>query len=123
MTTPITLATLAQATKQQVFDQVVAHLRKQGAKATQGPTTSCAYRNAAGLKCAAGCLIGDDEYDKRMENRGWPGLVVDGLVPEAHEKLIRDLQWVHDRHYVDRWETKLASVATTHRLQYTPPVE
>ena len=124
MTTPITLATLEQATEQQVFDQVVAHLRKQGAKAkgsTGGFSTSCVYRNDAGLKCAAGCLIGDDEYNKCMENKTWVGLVGKGFAPEKHCTLVTDLQRVHDRDPVEKWEDSLEAVASYHRLDYTPP--
>ena len=60
----ITLKTLPQATAQEVFDQVTQHLLKQG-KAARSGTGACRYRvetRGEILKCAAGCLIADDEY-------------------------------------------------------------
>ena len=59
----ITLKTLPQATAQEVFDQITQHLLQQG-KAAKSVTGACRYRieTAEGiLKCAAGCLIADDE--------------------------------------------------------------
>lgn len=64
----ITLKTLPNASAQQVFDQVAAHLLTQKEKAKQFNT--CKYRvehRDKVLKCAAGCLIGDDEYEGCFE--------------------------------------------------------
>ena len=65
----ITLKTLPQATAQDVFDHVTQHLLKQG-KRSVSSTGACQYRTeqAEGvLKCAAGCLITDDEYNSKFE--------------------------------------------------------
>ncbi|AND75149.1 hypothetical protein pf16_226 [Pseudomonas phage pf16] len=105
----ITLANLAAATAQQVFDQVAAHLLHQNAKAQkvrEGTTINdCMYRGENGTKCAAGCLIADDEYKPEMDKedavRGtsWPSLITRKLVPSTpHDRLIRALQHVHDDH-------------------------
>lgn len=60
----IALKTLAQVTDQEVFDQVKTHLLSQKVKSmSRTLEDTCAYRSANSLKCAAGCLIGDDEYD------------------------------------------------------------
>lgn len=68
----ITLATLAQATEQEVFDQVARHLLAQGVQSTMmrldGVSTTCQYRGEGGRKCAAGALIGDDEYRPWMDS-------------------------------------------------------
>jgi hypothetical protein len=90
----ITLKNLNEASEQEVFDQVAVHLLKQG-KVSQN-SEGCAYRSSSGLKCAAGCLIADDEYKEWFEQRGWRDLVKDEFVPEAHGMLIQDLQGVHD---------------------------
>lgn len=89
----ITLATLPQATAQQVFDQVTRHLLTQNARASDG--MSCKYLEG-GLKCAAGCLISETEYTPKFENASWTILSERGLVPKEHASLIRELQRVHD---------------------------
>lgn len=124
----ITLATLKDATAQQVFDQVVDHLRKQGKQAYSYKNDSCNYRvvGLCGeiLKCAAGCLIGDDEYSPEMDNNdegtSWAQLVDRGQVPASHRELIRQLQNIHDG-VITHWEKGFAEVALAYGLSYTPP--
>lgn len=106
---PITLATLPQATEQEVFDQVARHLLTQGAFARIGSAGRCVFRTSSGLKCAAGCLISDEEYasfnkegagtqNNRLEEAGgWCGNIDDGNVPEDHRDLIIALQIAHDK--------------------------
>lgn len=89
----ITLATLPQATAQQVFDKVARHLLTQNARATNG--TSCKYLEGS-LKCAAGCLIDENEYKTTFENASWSVLEGRGDVPKEHADMIRELQRIHD---------------------------
>jgi hypothetical protein len=113
----ITLATLPQATAQQVYDQVKAHLLKQMKKSTNPIVLmECLYRGANGLKCAAGCLISDEEYSSNMENRTWKELVDKELVPADHRALINMLQEVHDCREVDEWHKGLSIVANYFKL-------
>lgn len=101
----ITLATLPQATEQEVFNQVVRHLKQQNKQASY--KHNCMYRLPhSNLKCAAGCLIGDDEYSPQFERTGWHTLSRRGLVPEAHKTLISKLQSWHDsdHYYLDRFK-------------------
>ena len=111
----ITLATLPQATAQQVYDQVKAHLLTQMKKST---TTKglCQYRSKKDRRCAAGCLISDKEYDVRMENTTWDILVNRKQVPSVHNRLIRHLQLVHDRWPVSAWRAQLERVALKYNL-------
>lgn len=99
----ITLATLAQATEQQIFDQVVTHLAKQR-KSAYLEEKGCAYRGPGGTMCAAGCLIADSEYDPAMDERSvptaWDSLVKKGFAPPHHEQFILELQRLHDRHFL-----------------------
>jgi hypothetical protein len=113
----ITLKTLPKATAQEVFDQVAKHLLTQN-KACYGHLTVgiCAYRNDEGLKCAAGCLIADDEYKANWEQLGWISLVNDGVVPAEHSTLIRELQIIHDESNPDRWRDLLAELAADYKL-------
>lgn len=105
----ITLATLPQATAQQVFDQVARHMLTQNARASDG--TRCKYREGS-LKCAAGCLISDDEYKTEFENSSWVLLAERGKVPAEHSDLIRELQRVHDvQENVNAWPHMLRRLA------------
>ena len=116
----ITLKTLPQATAQEVFDQITQHLLKQG-KAAISATGACRYRieTAEGvLKCAAGCLIADDEYNREWENTDWPALVSDKLVPDTHERLIYKLQYVHDCKSTGDWAESFREVASEFNLAF-----
>lgn len=115
----ITLATLPQATAQEVFDQVATHLLKQNKKSEN--LVRCAYRGPDGLKCAAGCLISDQEYDELMEGKPWHMLVDSGDCPVEHHSLICTLQKVHDEGSVEDWSTLLQAVATKFNLIFRVP--
>lgn len=89
--------------KQEIFDTVVRALRKQGQpSAVPG---HCLYRSVKEgkvLKCAAGHLIPDEEYDPSWEGKG------SHFVPYLQQAfrddvrwLIRDLQSAHDQEMVD----------------------
>lgn len=121
MTTTVSLATLDQLTPQQVFDHVVAHLRKQGQCSVIPGTTNCAYRGENGLKCAAGCLIADNEYRPDMEGLTWRELIYRYPVTSAHSSLISCLQEVHDEASPASWESQFANTAADFNLKYTPP--
>lgn len=112
----ITLATLPQATAQQVFDQVAKHLLTQGRKSIDREWGMCMYRGDSGAVCAAGCLILDAEYKKEMEEKSWFTLATIGWVPPAHSSLIDSLQSVHDHSIVEEWLEKLKEVAIQHNL-------
>ena len=119
----ITLKTLPQATAQEVFDQITQHLLKQG-KAAISATGACRYRieTAEGvLKCAAGCLIADDEYNREWENTDWPALVSGKFVPDSHERLIYKLQGIHDCKLPRKWIRSFQEIAAEFSLTFTPP--
>lgn len=114
----ITLATLEKATVQEVFDQIVNHLREQKVPSADDSGDMCMYRkekDGVVLKCAAGCLIADNEYNPNWEDVPWGHL----RVPNAHKPLITDLQMVHDSG-VDFWESGFQRVAIEYNLQHTP---
>lgn len=115
----ITLATLPQATEQQVFDQVSKHMLKQNEKSLCDNGLGCSYRNKLGLKCAAGCLIADSEYTEDFEGVGWDNLVIDeAAVPALHVGLIVKLQEIHDNTKVSYWKNKLAELAKDRNLNF-----
>lgn len=108
-------------TKQETFDTVVAHLRKQGAKATDG--IGCKYRTSDGLQCAAGCLIPDERYSPGLENSivsdtSGAGMLIMEL---GHDlQIVRALQCVHDYEPIRDWEAHFDGVARRHELVYSP---
>ena len=112
----ITLATLPEASAQEVFDQVRDHLLRQKVRSTTYKGI-CAYRiNRRGsvLKCAAGCLIADDEYDPGWEGIPWKFL---NELPRDHVSLIVALQDVHDALAPELWEAELSKVAESFSLE------
>lgn len=125
--TIITLATLPKATAQEVYDQVVTHLRKQNAYSmmplqNESSVKTCAYRGEKGLMCAAGCLISDEEYDMdRMETCNWEENVRKGIFPPEHSGLIMSLQSVHDNEEIGEWEDSFRKIAQVFALTYTEP--
>lgn len=117
----ITLATLKDATEQQVFDQVCKHLKTQGVQSKKPSSDDCAYRGDGRLMCAAGCLISDSEYKEVMDDandQSWCGLVRQELVPPFHKDLIIDLQVTHDNAPPDKWEYVLLDLAEQRGLQF-----
>ena len=112
----ITLKTLSQATEQEVFDQVAKHLLTQGER-SEGKDR-CLYRGENGLKCAAGSLIGDDEYDPSMENGWWNLLVIAGQAPDTHQTLISQLQTIHDTFPPYDWKECLLNLATEFKIEF-----
>lgn len=86
-------------TKADVFYSVIAHLRAQNKRAVN-TTGTCFYRTPEGLKCAAGYLIRDEEYDSSFE--GLPWRCIASMLPRYWEyrDMISDLQHLHDScHY------------------------
>lgn len=116
----ISLKNLATSSAQDVFDQVAIHLLTQNQPSiapVAGFPTDCAYRGNNGLKCAAGCLIADDEYDIEIEGKDWLYLNIQGKVPTEHWQLITGLQGIHDSLMVgDSLKEALIDLATAYEL-------
>lgn len=140
----ITLATLADATAQEVFDHVANHLLTQnevsGGENYGDFMQSCLYRGTPKegsknekLCCAAGSLISDEEYaaiDLKLKNDPLPGggklgNTIEGkiwqtladlkIIPtDAHMELIMDLQHIHDQESVSDWSKLLIRAAKKH---------
>lgn len=114
----ITLKTLAQATEQEVFDQVATHLLKQNKRAIND-RDGCGYRGKDGTKCAVGCLISDEEYNPVWDRCGeeWCTLVENNVVPSAHCNLLFKLQEVHDHYMIESWLKELDHIAKDYGLK------
>lgn len=110
-------------TPQEIFDKVARHLLTQNAKSVVLDADGeelCRYRGDGGMKCAAGALIEDTEYDPRMEGYVWrpSNSEVLGSVMErvGHPELVGELQGVHDGWEVWFWPKELRRVAANHGL-------
>lgn len=122
----ITLKTLPQATAQEVFDQVINHLAHQKVRSIEedyGLTCRYRYEKSDGtvLKCAAGCLIDDDEYYSHFERKSWIVLIERKMVPEDHQHLIADLQKAHDFGFTNGGRllaSSLIEIAKTFNLNF-----
>ena len=75
----------------ETFEYVLRRINEQG-KPSMNDEDQCMYRGPDGLKCAAGHLIPDDEYDERMEGKS--ALFV--LSGHKHLQLIMRMQNAHD---------------------------
>lgn len=118
MTKQINLKNLKYATKQQIFDQVSAHLLTQMRRSTRAENVSwCMYRGANGLKCAAGSLIDDNEYESVMEGCAWIDVVEMGAAPRRNSTFISELQVLHDSINPYYWPELLKSLAEKHKLK------
>lgn len=117
------------AKMQEAFNITKAHLLAQNAKC-MNETGMCCYRNA-GLKCAVGALIPDEDYTEKMEGRfANSGLIMDVLVKRFNfpdllsEKLwpftdmLLDIQSTHDTYSVSTWESRLREIALLYELSY-----
>lgn len=109
--------------KQEVFNKVVTHLRKQ--KIPARSDGNCVYRSADGLMCAVGCLIPDNLYDPGIEGQVVAGVIADfpkvaeslGIESMNDEDFLHQLQIVHDEFIVTRWEEQWKIVALQFNLQ------
>lgn len=114
----ITLKTLNKSTGQEVFDQVAKHLLTQKTQSKIG--SKFRYRGDLGLKCAAGCLIADDEYRPEFEGKIWGTLTYEytPVFPKKHRALIQQLQNIHDSHRPTDWESSLQKLAGSSGLEF-----
>lgn len=115
--------------KQETFDKVVVHMRKQGKRAIYPIHNACAYRTADKLSCPAGYLIPDDLYDPAFEGKAVtlagcvalanPSRVLDVLGYDI--PLVMQFQQTHDLYEPHAWEEQFAAIAKQHGLMYMPP--
>lgn len=87
--------------KQTIYNMVVKHFFTQvepaGYRDDDG-VILCYYRTDGNM-CAVGCLIEDEEYDPKMEQKSVYALGEAGLLPRRllpHRILLKDLQTLHD---------------------------
>lgn len=81
----------------------------------------CSYRNADGMKCAAGALIPDEEYKPEMEKNDWKMLCEQAFVQDLFSNEIRELQQIHDYNIendIDFLKKELVNFASKYNLTH-----
>jgi hypothetical protein len=82
------------AHRQELFDETLANLRKQGGGSWSAATGDCKYRDETGRRCAIGFLIPDSEYQTAMEGKGIDALVRFLPGGELRDKLFLDVEFL-----------------------------
>src|SRR5260221_13116364 len=96
---------------QEIFDTVKEHLWKQNRKSSRY-SGGCFYRGPDGLKCAAGCLIPDEDYKPSMEGRYIYGLsYFKKKFNDKELKLVQALQDIHDGYDPSQWSVEFENTA------------
>ena len=109
-------------TNQEVYDKVKAHLLTQKAKSISKKYALCKYRMIRSTKrCAIGCLIPDNLYEKEMEGNAVDDLLrnfpkVKKFFDGVSSDLLAALQIVHDNELVKNWPRELEVVAKSYGL-------
>jgi len=127
---------------QQIFDEIVTHIRTQGQPAYNSDTRQCKYRytlfdsdgNPSGvLKCAVGAIIPDKNYDHKIEGEHAFKVCQLKAVPYKYRNskkkidMLSDLQNCHDRsashpeYFLRDFERRVQFCAENFNLVYTPP--
>ncbi len=122
--------------QQAVFNTVAEHLLAQNEQSLN-KAGECSYRGHYGRKCAVGCLITDDAYDRRMEGTSVTNQILheicntqqsqllkealynSGVIPEGYLDidLLHRLQEVHDDCPPHQWEDLLTVLASEFELE------
>jgi hypothetical protein len=109
-----------------MFTKMVNHLRKQNSKSMTGTESDpiCMYRSEDGKMCAVGCLIADEVYTFRLEDMNSSSNIVMRALDRSgfdiytySATLISDMQTLHDRQPVSKWEDGFKSIAAEYKLK------
>lgn len=118
--------------RQETFDRVLDHLRKQGEPAVNN-MGFCRYRTEDGRKCAIGALIPDELYQAGIENHTAEAPIVIDKIPGAavweDGAYLKALQKIHDEAERDGGSEEFLSFveeyarrfADEHELEYDAP--
>ena len=110
---------------QEILNKVVTHAAKQNAKALRGDR--CSYRSDSG-QCFVGALIPNELYDIDMEDLRVKAVIdqfpklksvilPSNLKEDPARQFLEDLQHIHDRHDVTRWQVSLTNFAMKYQLK------
>jgi hypothetical protein len=97
----ITLQTIQNFTKQEIFDFIVGKLIEQGSPSID-KGISCLYRGPNGLKCAIGHIMPDESHSLGLEGKSVDGvanhlkLIIREDVHKQLRGFLSELQCIHD---------------------------
>lgn len=106
--------------KQELFDQAMTGMARQGWKRSEDHTGTCLYRGPGGLKCPVGHLLTDAEA-KAFEGLSAQTLVATGRLPKRFdglEEFLCALQTEHDDAVDPSWRL----FAIDHDLEFREEV-
>jgi len=69
-----------------------------------------------GRKCAVGCLIPDQLYDPAWEGKRVEELPISRLFGDVSLRVLKAMQFVHDKMNTDLWEGEFARIAEDYGL-------
>lgn len=85
----------------------------------------CAYRGVNNTSCAVGCLIPPDFYNPQIEGKDasqiihdFPTVAKGSGFSKRNEKLLTELQCIHDFINSADWKSELQSLARKFRLKF-----
>jgi len=130
-------------TAQELYDTIATHLLMQNARSEDPDTAvvssdpyesdippACLYRGPNGLRCAVGCVIPDEEYNRGLEGCGIADLLRLKRFSfelrhefKRHLTLLNDLQNMHDVADIERWPERLQHIALRHNLKPIDPAK
>ena len=120
----ITIHNYQEATKQEIFDFVVNHLLTQKEQSISSKN-NCYYKiekDNKVLKCSAGCLIPDEDYELSIEGEIWKSYSLGKNFPQIIDSdkdgIINELQTIHDSFNVSQWNEQLRILAEKENLKF-----
>lgn len=106
--------------KQDTFNAVASYLLRVNRQALSSKGM-CLYRSdqaGSAPYCAAGCLIPDSKYNKKIEDMSCNDREIASLFEGHNLNLLLDLQICHDQYDVQLWDAKLQSIANDYGLEF-----
>jgi len=129
---------ISTATRQQMFDFMLNHLRNQGGPSVDDPTgeaigdSACTYRGDNGRMCAIGCMVPDSSYKTAFEGLPAPeyltkvGVTLDNETQDflevAQSKLHDGIAYVKLDTFLMHLEKNAIELTEEYQLAYTPAV-
>jgi hypothetical protein len=122
---------ISTATRQQMFDFMLNHLRNQGGPSVDEDfgDSACMYRGNNGRMCAIGCMIPDRLHNPKLE-----GLAANEYLRDARESIDKETRDFFDNaqhnlhdvlskeYFLTNLEENAIDFAEDYQLTYTPPV-
>lgn len=106
-------------TAQEMFDKVAVHMVTQNKKSLN-EHGFCRYRGEGNTKCAAGCLLSDEDYNIDFEGGTTYSPIVQPtfikIVGVENLDLLRELQQIHDDVVPNQWTISLRNIAKKYAL-------